>query len=77
MATPALGWGKHSFQRGPCSLWEPFSASLAGAFKSGERKGGVSGEGRACVRKCHSGFPYSPLPPHVSKALASGAWKEE
>lgn len=35
------------FQRGPCSLREPFSSSPLGLFSPGEEREG-SGEGRAC-----------------------------
>lgn len=64
------------FQRGPCSLWEPFSSSLLGLFKPGEER---EGTGQACCEEMSLRFPSSPLPQAcfleapVSKASVSGA----
>lgn len=48
------------FQRGPCSLWEPFSASLLGLFKPGEER---EGTGQACCEEMSLRVPLlSPAP---------------
>lgn len=61
MATPARPVNT-GCQRGPCSLWEPFSSSLLGPFKPGRKGRGAGTDGPVCEEMSLRVPPFSPAP---------------